>query len=356
MTEKSKTSIRLEELELLKEDLMGYEGLSMLIGLVALLFFSGFAFLLGAGFLNSVLFAALCFGMAAVAWDFLGGFTGYDSYGHALFFGIGGYTTVVMASYYYITPWLGVIVGGIFSMLLALAFSYPMFRLKGGWFALGTLALPEVFKYVFSITEYLNGSQGISVPSKLYMKEFTFMQWTASFPYIITILPFIGIELFVIYVLLKGKVGYYLRSIRENEMTAEALGINTFRYKVLAFAVSGFFTGIAGGIYFMSTSFVDPWSAFNLILISVTIVVCAVLGGMNSIVGPLIGALVLIPLRNYIRAMFAGGRFLGVYMIIVGALFIIISVFLPEGILGTLRKKGYFFKRHLVRKERGEES
>lgn len=336
------------QLQILKAELTDKQGQAFFIGFGVLVFIWFMAYAIGASYFGSILFSALLFGMMGVAWNFLGGYTGYQSYGHAMFFGIGAYTTIVLAVKYSVTPWIGILIGGALALGFGILISFPLFRLTSSWFCLGTIVIPEILRQVFKFWPLVNKAYGIQFPfMATSADQLYYLQFYSPFPYFWLVVGWIGIELLVMYVLLKGKTGYYLKSIRENEMTAKSIGINVFKYKTIAMAVSSFFTGIAGGLYVVRVGFMDPPTAFDLISISVMMLIAALLGGMGSLVGPIIGGLILIPIRNYIRGWFSASQFLGLYFVIIGVVLAIISTFFPSGITGWLKKKGYWFKKEV---------
>ncbi|RLG50763.1 MAG: hypothetical protein DRN99_09335, partial [Thermoproteota archaeon] len=141
-------------------------------------------------------------------------------------------------------------------------------------------------------------------------------------------------------------VGYYLQAIREDEDAAMAMGINPFKYKMIAMVVSGFFTGVGGGIYAVRFRFVDPFAVFDLITISVYIVVAGILGGMYTFIGPLVGAFVFMPITEYVRVYVVSRfpRYYGLHVFVLGVVLLVIALSVPEGIVGWLEEKGYVRK------------
>ncbi|MDN5331883.1 MAG: branched-chain amino acid transport system permease protein [Tepidanaerobacteraceae bacterium] len=269
------------------------------------------------------------------AWNIITGFGGQTSFGHAAFFGIGAYSSTILFYKFGVSPWLGMLVGIIISTVISAIVSYPCFRLKGHYFAIATLAVAEIIKQIFISWDYVEGATGISIP--IVEESLAAMQFHSSkMPYFL-----IAFGLFIITVLTaryieNSRMGYYLKAIRESHEAAEALGINTTRYKLYAMMVSAALSATFGTLYAQYILYIDPFMVFTM-EVSMKIVLLSVLGGLGNIYGPLIGAAILIPLSEYTRV-YLGGTGKGVDLIIFGALIILVACFEPNGILGLLKK------------------
>jgi branched-chain amino acid transport system permease protein len=278
-----------------------------------------------------VLFAGL-----GEAWNIITGFAGQTSFGHAAFFGIGAYTTAVLFWKFNIIPWIGIFIGGIIALIIASIVSYPTFKLSGHYFAIATLAISEIILQLFVSWDYVEGATGIMLPLKergLLNMQFHPRDKLAYF-YIVFFL-FI-ITLIISFLVINSKIGFYLKTIRESHEAAEALGINTTQYKLYAMAISAFLTAMLGGFYAMYVMYIDPFMVFPL-SISMEIVLLTVLGGLGNILGPIIGAAILIPLSQYTRIIF-GGTGKGIDLIIFGLLVIVVACFQPNGIVGLFKQ------------------
>lgn len=283
-----------------------------------------------------VMLMMLIFAGLGEAWNIITGFAGQTSFGHAAFFGIGAYTSTVLFYKFNVSPWIGMILGALFAGVVAFLVSYPCFRLKGHYFAIATLAVAEIVKQLFVSWDYVEGATGISIP--VVADSFWAMQFHRSkIPYVLIAYGLFVFVLFVAIAIERNKMGYYLKAIRESHEAAEALGINTARYKLLAMIVSSMLTALFGTLYAQYILYIDPFMVFGL-EVSMKIVLLTVLGGLGSIYGPIIGAAILIPLSEYTRTLL-GGTGKGIDLMIYGILIVIVVVFEPRGILGLLRKR-----------------
>jgi branched-chain amino acid transport system permease protein len=283
-----------------------------------------------------VMLMTLMFAGLGEAWNIITGFAGQTSFGHAAFFGIGAYTSTVLFYKFNVSPWVGMILGALFAGTVAFLVSYPCFRLKGHYFAVATLAVAEIIKQLFVSWDYVEGATGISIP--VVSDSFWAMQFHRSkIPYVLIAYGLFVFVLFVALVIERNKMGYYLKAIRESHEAAEALGINTARYKLLAMVISSMLTALFGTVYAQYILYIDPFMVFGL-EVSMKIVLLTVLGGLGNVYGPIIGAAILIPLSEYTRTLL-GGTGKGIDLMIYGILIVVVVLFEPRGILGLLRKR-----------------
>ncbi|KAF2958152.1 amino acid ABC transporter permease [Thermotoga sp. Ku-13t] len=283
-----------------------------------------------------VMLMTLIFAGLGEAWNIITGFAGQTSFGHAAFFGIGAYTSTVLFYRFGVSPWIGMILGSLFAGIVAFIVSYPCFRLKGHYFAIATLAVAEIIKQLFVSWDYVEGATGISIP--VVEDSFWAMQFHRSkIPYVLIAYSLFVFVLFVAVLIERNRMGYYLKAIRESHEAAEALGINTSRYKLAAMVVSSMLTALFGTLYAQYILYIDPFMVFGLD-VSMKIVLLTVLGGLGNIYGPIVGAAVLVPLSEYTRTLLGGtGR--GIDLMIYGVLIVLVVVFEPRGILGLLRRR-----------------
>ena len=284
-----------------------------------------------------VLIMFMLFATLSQAWNVIGGFAGQVSFGHATFFGIGAYAALVLLKKYDLSPWAGMLIGGGFAVIVAVLIGYPVFRLKGHYFAISTFAVAEIVERLFLNWDYVEGAIGLPAPV-LPECLVNFMWYKDKMPYF-----YIAFILFVIVLLLAHKInrsrlGFYLRAIKQSPDAAEGLGIDTTRYKNYAMMISAFLTAICGSFYAQYILYIDPPSVLSLD-ISIKMVLIAVLGGAGTIIGPVLGAAILIPLSEYSRILL-GGTGKGVDLIVFGALILVISVFQPQGVAGFFKKAG----------------
>jgi branched-chain amino acid transport system permease protein len=283
-------------------------------------------------FQQHVAILVFTYGLMAVAWNILGGFTGQVSLGNTIFFGAGAYTSTFLLINFLISPWIGMLAGIAISVLLAVVVGYPTFRLKGHYFAIATIAVAEIIYTIVLNTEQLGAAVGIALP--ILPESWINMQFHGNHKteYYYIILAFLSIALLTVYKIERSKMGYYFKAIKEDPDAARALGVNITNYKLLAFILSAVFTSMAGTFYAQYVLYIDPYSTIFL-MVSITMVLMAVLGGLGTLWGPLIGAAVLIAISETTRIML-GGSGQALDLMIYGFLVVAVAVFQPTGLMG----------------------
>ena len=269
------------------------------------------------------------YGFLGQAWNVVGGYAGQLSAGHAAFLGIGAYTAAVLSVEKGVTPWLGMFVGGIFAASLGALIGFLGFRfgLRGFYFVLLTVAFAEICRIIVSNTDAIGGAVGYYITFTGDPRQFQF-QDTRAYYYVALVLM-LAVTGLVAW--LEGRrFGLYLSAIREDEGACEALGVNTFRYKMLAMVLSSFLTGVGGAFYAFYLFSLQPASVFGIPL-SVEIIIRAVVGGAGTVFGPVLGSFILSPLAELARHYFAQGGWHGAHLIAYGLLLIAVVLFLPEG-------------------------
>ncbi|MBY0380755.1 MAG: branched-chain amino acid ABC transporter permease [Xanthobacteraceae bacterium] len=274
---------------------------------------------------------ALLFAATAQAWNIVGGLANQISLGHAAFFGIGAYTSTLLFLRFGISPWIGLVAGGFAAAIMAALLSIPTFRLKGHYFALATLAFAEVMRVIAnSWTSLSGGPVGLTVPF-LGTQPLNFaFRSVASYYWIILALLLVVSAVF--YVLANGATGYRLRAVREDEQAAEVAGVDTFRAKLTASVISAALTAMCGTVFAQFTFFFDPDSIFALQGISIRMAMIAIVGGLGTIGGPIIGALFLIPLEDYANA-YLSSKAAGMSQFVFGLILIGAILVQPRGIM-----------------------
>ncbi len=295
--------------------------------------------------LNVAILVLLYAGLAQ-AWNILGGFAGQVSLGNAAFFGIGAYTSTVMLDRWNVSPWLGMAAGAVLAAVFAVAVFYPFFRLGGHYFAIATIALAEIMLVLFSNWSFVRGARGISIPfvrgpNRRPTDSWAFLQFNDSrVPYYYVALGLAVLAVVVVLSVDRSKLGYYLRAIKNDQQAARSLGVPVLRYKLIAVGISAALTAVFGTFYAQYLLFIDPETTMRLEL-SVLIALVAILGGVGTAVGPLLGAVVLIPLSEVTRSQLGGsGNTLD--LVLYGGLIILISVFQPNGLValsGRFRRR-----------------
>lgn len=285
-------------------------------------------------YMMNVLILTLLFAALSQSWNLLGGYCGQVSLGHALYFGIGAYATSILYVKFGITPWGGLLAGGIIAALIALALGYPCFRLKGHYFSIATIVIAEIGLLLFHNWDYAGAALGIQWP---FTPD---SWWTLQFardkaPYFYFALALFAVTWVVTFAIVESKWGYWWRAVKDNAEAAESLGVTIFHSKMAAAAISAFFTAVGGGFYAAFVSYIDPDSVMHF-RFSLLMALPAVLGGVGSLWGPAIGALILIPLAELTRS-YLGGSGSGLDLVIYGGLVMIVSLTRPEGILSIIK-------------------
>ena len=284
-----------------------------------------------------VMILVFMFGMLGVAWNIMGGYAGMFSFGQAAFFGIGAYTSSFLLVTFHVNPWIGLIAGGLVAALVAAAVGYPCSNLRGHYFAIASIAFSEIIRIHFNNWSMVNAAEGITIP--MMPESLTnFMFHSSKLPYYYIIMVFLIFSLIVCYFIATSKMGYYFRAIKESHDVAEVLGINVVKYRLIAIMVRAFLSAMAGTFYAQYILYIDPESVM-LGAISVQIVLISMLGGAGSVLGPVIGAAILVPLAETTRVML-GHRGTGIDMLIYGFLITIISVYQPQGVWEWITRMG----------------
>jgi len=282
-----------------------------------------------------VMIMVFIYAIVAEAWNILGGYTGQISLGNAMFFGLGAYTSTVLLINFRVNPWLGMISGGICAIILAILIGFPVFRLRSHYFVIATLAAGEIIMAIFLNWDYVKGATGLELPlMEDSLKDMAFLYNKNGFYYIG--LGILTIVVILLYLLTKSKLGYYFKTIKEEEDAARSIGIDTTVYKLVAISITAFFTAIAGTVYAQYLLYIDPAMVFPTSL-SVKFVLVAALGGSGTVFGPVLGAFILIPISEMTRVFFGGGG-QGIDLLFYGALILIVALFKPDGLI-TLFKK-----------------
>lgn len=270
--------------------------------------------------------AIVLFAATATAWDVLGGWAGQLSLGHAALMGIGGYTMALLALRAGWAPWWGLVVGLVLSAVVAAGWGWIVFRLRGPYFALSTIAVAEILRLVaINWTSFPGGAEGLFIQTLPAPFGLDLFNRTVEF---YMGLGWLALALVVVWWLSWSKFGYYLQAIREDQDSAMAVGINPTRYKILAFMVSAALTAAGGALFALYVSFFEPHIIFD-IGMSVELALMAYIGGAGTVFGPAIGAVVLLGAGDVFRNYFQQAN-----LLIYGVLIILIVRFAPEGIVG----------------------
>jgi branched-chain amino acid transport system permease protein len=273
--------------------------------------------------------------ISASAWNIVGGYAGQVSVGHAVFFGIGAYASVTGFVHLGLPPIVGAPIGMVLSVVVAAVIGVPTLRLSGHYFSMATIAVGELVRVLSSTSDFLGGAQGLGGPA---MPRSVFdLSFVSATPYYYIFLVVLAGLLWLTHWMEHSRMGFYLRAIKDSERAARSLGVSSGRYKLYAYMLSAAFTSLAGSLYLCMFGFIDPESGFG-ILISVKMVVMAALGGAGQLFGPLVGALILVPLEELSNS-YLGGKGAGLTFVVYGAIIVIIARFLPSGLLSLLERR-----------------
>jgi branched-chain amino acid transport system permease protein len=267
-----------------------------------------------------------------LAWNIISGYAGQISFGHQVFFGIGAYVTVLLVVKAGLTPWIGMGLAVGVAVLAALLIGLPTFRLAGIYFGLATLAYPLIFRIVMDWLGY----QEVAIPM-IRESAALYMQFSEPRSFDLLALAVLAATLALSHVIETSRLGYRLRAVKENEQAAEAMGVDAFRAKMAAYALSAAPAAVVGAVYTHAILFVvTPDAVFGLLVISQTLVV-ALVGGIGTLWGPLIGAAVMVPVSEILDST-VGDRLPGIQGVVYGAALMLIMVYAPEGIFWRVRQ------------------
>ena len=283
-----------------------------------------------------IMILIMLWSILGLGWNLIGGYAGQVSLGHAIFFGLGAYTSTLLLLKWDISPWIGMFAGALVAALVGVIIGWPSFRLSGHYFAIATIAAGEIFAVIFRNWKWAGAAVGLYLPiiRGERLATFQFHEFKAGYYYII--LTMLLTAALLTYLVEHSRTGYYLKAIREDPDAARSLGIDITRYKLIAMVLSAVVTAMAGAFYAQFVLYISPNTAFPL-LFSVQMCLVAVLGGTGTLAGPIIGAAVLIPMAEYTRALL-GGQAGGLHLVIYGLLIVLIAIYQPAGLVGLFRR------------------
>ena len=264
------------------------------------------------------------------AWNWIGGYAGQISAGHVVFFGLGAYSTGISQQMWGWNPWLGVLLGVFVGVAFGALIGIPTFRTHGGYFVIATLAIGEIFFSLFMGWRWVGGGSGFFL-SRLPNSIINF-RFATKIGYFYVLMVIFVLAVAITIWLERSKIGYYLRAIKGDFEASRAIGINLQRYKLIAMMMSAGMTALIGGYWANYVLFIDPESVF-MRDVSTRILLTTIVGGVGTVLGPIIGSIVITPLVEGTR-MILGGTGTGFDMVIYGIIIMVIAVFQPEGIMG----------------------
>lgn len=279
-----------------------------------------------------VIIGILLLAAGGSAWNLLGGYTGQISLGHAGFFGLGGYVSVLLFTQHGLTPWIGIPLGGLVAGVVGLLIGSLTLRLRGPFFVLATIAFAQVLLILaINLDDLTGGSPGVSVPFKAGVANMVFDNRGS---YVWLIGGFLVLVFGLTAWIETHRLGSQARAVRESRDAAESLGINSTRVKLQMTGISSALTGIVGGLSAYYIAFIDPSSSFG-IGRSIDFVLVAIIGGMGTVWGPVLGAILIQLLHNELSGAL-GSSGAGLYLVVYGVLMIVVVLFFPKGLVGGL--------------------
>lgn len=295
-----------------------------------------FPFIINHPYIKHIMIMVFIYSILAEAWNILSGYAGQISVGNAMFFGLGAYSSSILLIKFNINPWIGMMIGGVFAATLGIFIGLPVFRLRRQYFVIATVAACEIMMAIFLNWDYVNGSVGLELPLiPDSLKNMAFLYNKNGFYFIsLAILIFVT---FIVFIITKTKLGYYFRTIKEEEDAARSIGINTTYYKLVAISITAFFSAIAGTIYAQYLLYIDPAMVLSTQL-SIKIILIAALGGAGTLFGPILGSFILIPVTEMTRIFF-GGAGQGFDFLLYGLLIVFIALFKPDGLISIFLVK-----------------
>jgi branched-chain amino acid transport system permease protein len=281
-------------------------------------------FLVANDYQMQVVFRIALFAALGLAWDLVGGYAGQLSLGHAAFFGLGAYSLALLTERG-VPLWLAVFVGALIATAFAAVIGRIMFRLRGPYFTLASIAAAEVLRLLATNLEITKGAIGVATPA-LFTGHY-FWRWFYFSAVVLAVLTFL-VNAWVS----QSRFGYYLMAIREDEDTASAVGIDTASYKNRSLLISAFVTALGGTLYASAFQFIIPDNVFT-IDISLQVAIITMLGGAGTLLGPIVGAILLLSASEIFKNQFKES-----HLLIYGILIVVVVLFLPEGIMGGFKQ------------------
>jgi branched-chain amino acid transport system permease protein len=284
-------------------------------------------------FALDILIRVLLFAFIGTAWNLLGGYAKQLSLGHAAFFGLGAYTSTLLQIDFGISPWIGMVAGGVVAMIASLPIGWLCFRLRGPYFTIATIATAQVLMLIFlKFRDFAWGAEGTTIPN--LGNAPLMMQFEGKAAYYYVVLGLLAVALIVTACIERARIGYYLVAIGEDEDAAEAIGVDVPKVKREIYMVSAFLTALAGTFYTQYIYFIDPQTAFNF-SISIEAALVSIVGGIGTLWGPVVGT-VLLETTSALLQSWLGNSIGGVQLTVYALMLMAVILWRPTGIMGYL--------------------
>lgn len=306
--------------------------LSLFIALIILLILPKFLSSYALGIFIMIFFYAYL----GQSWNILTGYTGVISLGHSLYVGIGAYMTYLLTLTLGLSPWIGMWVGGISAGLIGLVIGFFGFRfgLKGVYFVLLTISFAEIGRLIVLHLKVFGSFQGLFITPHFSAANFQFKE---NVPYYYIALSYVIFSLIVVRLMERSKIGRYMVALREEEEAAESLGVDVFKYKMIAIFLSAFMTSLAGAFYTNYLYYLHPGTMMSMAF-SIEIILRPIIGGMGTVLGPIIGSFLITPLAELSRTYFAKAGYEGLHLVIYGFLLVAVVLFFPRGVISYIKR------------------
>jgi branched-chain amino acid transport system permease protein len=289
--------------------------------------------LVTSSFAIDIFIRILLFAFIGVAWNLMGGYAKQLSLGHAAYFGLGAYTSTILQIQYDVSPWIGMLAGGIVAMLASLPIGALCFRLRGPYFAIATIATAQVLMLLFlKFRDFAWGAEGTTIPN--LGSAPLMMQFETKAPYYYIALVLLAVGLVITHRIERSWMGYYLVAVGEDEDAAEAIGVDALRIKRHIYMLSAFLTALAGTFYVQYIYFIDPNTAFSF-NVSVEAALVSIVGGIGTLWGPVIGTVLLEATSALLQSWLGGGHG-GVQLTVYSVILIAVILYRPTGLIGLL--------------------
>jgi branched-chain amino acid transport system permease protein len=289
--------------------------------------------LVSSAFVIDIFVRILLFAFVGVAWNLVGGYAKQLSLGHAAYFGLGAYTSTLLLIHYDVSPWIGMLAGGIVAMAASLPIGALCFRLRGPYFAIATIATAQVLMLLFlKFRDFAWGAEGTTIPN--FGDSPLMMQFDGKAPYYYIVLALLAVSLAVTWRIENSWMGYYLVAVGEDEDAAEAIGVNALRMKRNIYLISAFLTALAGTYYVQYIYFIDPNTAFSF-NVSVEAALVSIIGGIGTLWGPIVGTVLLEATSALLQSWLGGGHG-GVQLTVYSLILLAVVLYRPTGLIGVL--------------------
>lgn len=320
-------------------DFSDFPRIDLTVAGAVLMFLLIFPLLSLSSFAMATMIQFMMFSLYGMGWNTIGGYGGQVDLGKAQYVGIGAYTTAVMLIRWDIPFWVSMPVGVCFSVAWSFIIGYPLFRLKGHYFAIATIATSLVLKDLFEVWNFVGAARGLEIsPIKYPPPDFLRLIFKEDIYYYYILLGFFLAGILYINWFRKSRLGYQLRSIKDNEDVARSLGVNVRWAKVKTYAIATSFVSVVGSFHACYIKNIEPEDTMSL-SISILIALMAMLGGAGSLWGPIIGAGILIPLKSYLKEWLgATAGLAGIDLVIYALIIMVVSAAEPRGIWGIVEK------------------